>query len=210
MRASVAQAFDENGEGLVLRGQKFTWNESIGKSPHIPAEQAKALIAQVLNRYHMERKQMPKRVVIHKSSRFEEPETAGFREALSGIAEIDFVTLGTTGNFRLFRSGANPPLRGTAMHVGKNWLLYTTGYLPSIGRYPHGHVPSPLLIIDHIGDTPKEQLLEEMLLLTKMNWNTANVDGATPITMRFARLVGEILKEVPEGTDPNPKYAYYM
>ncbi len=46
--------------------------------------------------------------------------------------------------------------------------------------------------------------------MTKMNWNTANVDGAAPITMRFARLVGEVLKEVPEGTEPNPKYAYYM
>jgi hypothetical protein len=210
MRASVAQAFDEHGEGMVLRGQKFAWSEGVGKSPHMPYDQAKALVAQVLGRYRQERKQMPKRVVIHKSSRFDEPETTGFREALCDISETDFVTLGMTGNFRLFRSGANPPLRGTAAQIGKHWLLYTTGYLPSIGRYPHGHVPSPLLIIDHIGDTPKEQLLKETLLLTKMNWNSANVDGAGPITMRFARLVGEILKEVPEDSEPNPKYAYYM
>jgi hypothetical protein len=26
--------------------------------------------------------------------------------------------------------------------------------LPSLGRYPHGHVPAPLQITDHIGDTP--------------------------------------------------------
>jgi hypothetical protein len=71
-------------------------------------------------------------------------------------------------------------------------------------------VPAPLRIVDHYGDTSKNQLLKELFVLTKMNWNTANVDGAFPITLQFARLVGEILKEFPENETPNPKYIYYM
>ena len=43
LRTSVVQAFDENGQGLVLRGHKFHWDEKkYGKSPHLPADQAKS------------------------------------------------------------------------------------------------------------------------------------------------------------------------
>jgi hypothetical protein len=30
-----------------------------------------------------------------------------------------------------------------------------------------------LQITDHVGDTPSSELLDEVLLLTKMNWNSA-------------------------------------
>ncbi|GAK59606.1 hypothetical protein U27_06591 [Candidatus Vecturithrix granuli] len=210
MRASIAQAFDENGDGLILRGQKFRWDDELGKSPHMPENLAKQLIGEVLSRYQSECKHLPRRVVIHKSSRFETGELDGFKRALTGISEYDLVTVGTTGDFRLFRSGEYPPLRGTIMNIGDNYFLYTTGYIPEIGKYPHGHVPAPLRIVDHYGDTIENQLLQELFVLTKMNWNTANVDGAYPITLQFARLVGDILREIPENQEPNPKYIYYM
>jgi hypothetical protein len=210
MRASIAQAFNEHGDGLVLRGQKFKWDDEIGKSPHLTQTLANQLVTEVIHRYQMELKQKPRRVVIYKSSRFEPAERDGFKNALVEVPEYDLVTVGTSGNFRLFRSGEYPPLRGTIMNVGKNHFLYTTGYVPELKKYPHGHVPAPLRIVDHYGDTSKNQLLQELFVLTKMNWNTANVDGAFPITLQFARLVGEILKEFPEDEIPNPKYIYYM
>jgi len=210
MRASIAQAFNEHGDGLVLRGQKFKWDDEIGRSPHLTQILANQLVTEVLHRYQVECKQKPRRVVIYKSSRFEPTEQDGFKKALTEVPEYDLVTVGTSGNFRLFRSGEYPPLRGTVMNVGKNYFLYTTGYIPALKKYPHGHVPAPLRIVDHYGDTSKNQLLKELFVLTKMNWNTANVDGAFPITLQFARLVGEILKEFPENETPNPKYIYYM
>ncbi len=211
MRASIAQAFNEHGDGLVLRGQKFKWDDEIGKSPHLTRILANQLVTEVLHRYQIECKQKPRRVVIYKSSRFEPDERDGFRKALlAEIPEYDLVTVGTSGNFRLFRSGEYPPLRGTLMNIGNNYFLYTTGYVPELKKYPHGHVPAPLRIVDHYGDTSKNQLLHELFVLTKMNWNTANVDGAFPITLQFARVVGEILKEFPEEETPNPKYIYYM
>ncbi len=210
MRASVAQAFNEHGDGLVLRGQKFRWDDDLGKSPHMPAHLAQQLVTEVLERYRIENKQLPRRVVIHKSSRYTAEEREGFKDALRDIPEVDLVTVGTSSNFRLFREGEYPPLRGTLMHIGNNYFLYTTGYLPELGKYPHGHVPSPLRVVNHYGDSSKTQLLKEILILTKMNWNTANVDGAFPITLQFARLVGEILREIPEDRLPNPKYSFYM
>jgi hypothetical protein len=55
-----------------------------------------------------------------------------------------------------------------------------------------------------------ETLLKETLALTKMNWNNTQFDGGLPITMRAARQVGEILKHVPEGGMPDPRYRFYM
>lgn len=210
MRASIAQAFNEHGDGLVLRGQKFRWDDELGKAPHMPAHLAHQLIDEVLERYKIECKQPPRRVVIHKSSQYTHDERDGFTDALKSISEVDLVTVGTSGNFRLFREGEYPPLRGTLMHIGDSYFLYTTGYLPEIKKYPHGHVPAPLRIVDHYGDSSKTKLLNEILTLTKMNWNTANVDGTFPITLQFARLVGEILREIPEDRMPNPKYSFYM
>ena len=210
IRASIAQAFNEYGDGLVLRGQKFKWDDKLDKSPHLSETLAQQLVEDVLLHYHAEGRQLPRRVVIHKSSRFRPEEQEGFKKALSRIPEYDFVTVGTTGNFRLLRGGRYPPLRGTVLSTGNIHILYTTGYIPELGKYPHGHVPMPLRVADHYGDSTKTQLLKELFVLTKMNWNTADVDGAWPITLQFARVVGDILKEIPDDQIPEPKYVYYM
>ena len=49
------------------------------------------------------------------------------------------------------------------------------------------------------------------MVLTKMNWNSANLSGLMPITLRFSRLVSDVLREIPEGGgEPESKYKYYM
>lgn len=210
LRTSVVQAFDEHGEGLVLRGHQFHWDEEkYGKSPHLPEEQAKELIDMVLEKYKLENEQLPQRMVIHKTSRFEPEEQDGFQQALKGVSRFDLVSLCPTSEIRLLRAGQYPPLRGTVFHVGDVSYCYTSGYLRSKG-YPHGHVPSPLQIADHKGDTTRTELLREVLTLTKMNWNSANMFGLMPITLRFSRLVGDILREVPDSETPKAKYKFYM
>jgi hypothetical protein len=210
LRTSVVQAFDEDGDGLVLRGHKFQWDEERqGKSPHLSEELAGLLIDMVLERYHQERKQLPQRVIVQKSSRFEPAERVGFEQALKKVSQYDLVALAPESAVRLMRAGRYPPLRGAWFRMGDAFYLYTSGYLPKVRGYPHGHVPSPLQITDHVGDTAPAQLLREVLVLTKMNWNSANVGGLKPITLRFSGLVGDILREVPEHLDPQPKYKYY-
>ena len=170
----------------------------------------RALIDMVLEQYRYENgDRLPHRVVIHKSSRFESEEHQGFRQALREVSEIDLVSLTPTSDARLLRTGKYPPLRGTVFHAGDISYCYTSGYIRGKG-YPHGHVPSPLQIADHKGDTSRTELLREVLVLTKMNWNSANMFGLMPITLRFSRLVGDILREVPENEKPRSKYKFYM
>jgi hypothetical protein len=209
LRASVVQAFDENGDGLVLRGHRFHWDDKQGKSPHLSAQMADDLISMVLERYKQERNQLPQRVVVHKTSGFEPDEQKGFESALAKVQRYDLISLCPTSQSRLLRAGKYPPLRGTSFGIGDVTNLYTSGYIPTLGRFPHGHVPSPLRIGDHIGDTAIRSLMQEIMVLTKMNWNSANFSGLWPITLRFSRLVGEVLREIGD-REPEPKYKFYM
>jgi hypothetical protein len=211
LRTSVVQAFDEDGEGLVLRGHSFHWDDAKERrSPHLTEELAGRLTEMILDQYKNERHHPPQRVIIQKTSRFEPAEKAGFEQALSRVGRYDLVALSPDSASRLVRAGQYPPLRGTHFQVGDISYLYTTGYLSLLGRYPHGHVPSPLQIADHVGDTATPQLLREMLMLTKMNWNSADYASSSPITIRFSKQVAEILREVPELVTPQQKFKYYM
>ena len=210
LQSSVAQAFDENGTGLVLRGPDFAWNVAEqGPTPHLSAEQANALLSLVLGRYQQETKRAPARVVVHKTSRFTSEEREGFKSALGTITQSDLVAVRSTSEIRLIRAGQYPPLRGTLFSVSELHFLYTTGYITALEEYPHGHVPSPLEIADHHGDSSAEDVAREILLLTKMNWNSAGFAGALPITVRFSRLVGDIMREVPADREPQPQFKFY-
>ncbi|GCE16742.1 hypothetical protein [Dictyobacter kobayashii] len=206
MCASVAQAFNEYGDGMVLRGQDFPWDtRTQGKSPHLDSNQAKLLIDLVLKQYKETMKNLPQRVVVHKSSHFWSPEEEGFQDALRSVSRYDLVSIRPTNRIRLFREGQYPPLRGTAFTIDDVRYLYTTGFIPSLKTYPHGHVPSPLQISDYIGDTSLTTIQEEILLLTKMNWDTTAFADVRPITLRFSQLVGDIMHEIPIGREPLPQ-----
>jgi hypothetical protein len=186
LQSSIVQAFDERGEGLVLRGPDFKWDQrEEGRSPHLPAETARILLGMVLGRYRAERGAMPRRVVVHKSSKFEPDERDGFHDALREVELHDLVALTRTSDWRLFRAGKYPPLRGTVLSAGSHSMLYTTGWVSNLG-YDHGHVPAPVRITDHVGDTASRLLLSEILTLTKMNWNSSGFAETMPITLRFA------------------------
>ena len=71
MRSGIAQAFDYLGQGVVLRGDPFEWDvEEHGKTPHLTRAGAADLMKKALGEYEKISCLPPKRVVVHKSSRF--------------------------------------------------------------------------------------------------------------------------------------------
>ena len=72
------------------------------------------------------------------------------------------------------------------------------------------YVPRPLEIrCDQVAATPT-YLAQEILALTKMNWNNTQFDGKEPITLRCARQVGQILKYFGPDDHYQPYYRFYM
>ncbi len=72
------------------------------------------------------------------------------------------------------------------------------------------YVPQALGIRLEKAEQGPQFLAQEVLALTKMNWNNTQFDGFEPITIRAARKVGKILKYVPASTKIQSRYSFYM
>ena len=211
MGTSLAQVFTPEGDGLVIRGERVPWSRE--KAPHLKEDAAKRLLEAAIELFAKHSDGCaPNRVVIHKSSKFSDDEVKGFKKATGDIPRFDFVAiLDRAKKIRLFREGYHPVLRGTMVTLpDKSWLLYTKGYIPFMKLYPGPHVPRPLEIVQHFGDTSPEQISQEILALTKLNWNSADFASNNPITLHFSKQVGRILREMVSDSTPKSKYMYYM
>jgi len=152
----------------------------------------------------------PVRVVIHKRTLYTEAETKGFNKAIGNFKK-DFVTI-PRRNFgiRFMRQGSYPVLRGTVISLSQNdHLLYTSGYIPRIRTYPGHRIPQPLLI-HHVGDSEIKEICDEILGLTKLNWNTTAFSTYLPITLAFSTRVGQVLSELEKGEQLQNHYRFYM
>lgn len=209
MRSSIAQVFSPMGEGLVLRGDKAEKTQS-DKSPRLDAAATRKLMHKVVSTYKRHMKVKPTRIVVHKSSIFSDDEIDGIESSLKGIHAWDIISLDYS-YLRLFRAGKAPPLRGTYIVTSDNRChLYTRGYVPFHGMYWGPSTPRPLVITQHLGDTPTREICKEILGLTKMNWNSSAFSMREPITLGFARKVGSILSDAETKTEPKTRYLYYM
>ncbi|MDX2272122.1 MAG: hypothetical protein NW237_09270 [Cyanobacteriota bacterium] len=211
LHTSLAQLFDELGNSVILRGTPV----AIGKDdrqPHLTAYQAHALLKESLSEYALALGNFPARLVIHKSSKFNDQEIDGFRSAASEarVNSIDFVSILDT-DIRLFRGQTYPPYRGTLIELdSKTNLLYTKGSVNYYKTYTGKYIPHPLEIRVADADESPKVICEEILALTKMNWNNTQFDGRLPITIQCSRKVGEIMKYLSEHDNPQVRYCYYM
>ncbi len=211
IQTSVAQIFNERGDGLIVRGGQAIIKKD--RSPHLSREDAKKLLADALKRYRREHRQSPARIVLHKSSYYSKDEIEGFEEAAEeqNIELLDFLSLRSERGLRLFREGIYPPLRGTFMSLDEErHLLYTRGSVDFFQTYPGMYIPVPLLMRKEHGDGHAKLLATEVLALTKMDWNRTQFDGALPITIGAARRVGKLLRHMPDGEPLQARYAFYM
>ena len=210
---STAQVFNERGEGVILRGGTAQISKD-DKQIHLSDEDAYNLLKNALQIYQKEHKHFPARVVIHKSSKHNGDEINGFENALRdhsiGPELADFISV-TRSSTRLFRGNRYPPLRGTFLDTeGEYFVLYTKGSVDFFSTYPGMYVPKPLgFRCDQVAETPT-YLAQEILTLTKMNWNNTQFDGGEPITLRCARQVGQILKYFGPNDHYQPYYRFYM
>lgn len=212
LQTSVAQVFNERGDGVIVRGAQVTQSKD-DRQPHLTGDDARDLLEQSLARYRSEHRTMPARVVLHKTSSFTAAELDGFQAAADNdrIDQLELIWIPRSDPFRLFRTGEHAPLRGTMLSLSdERHLLYTRGSVPLYKTYAGMYVPSVLPFRVAQADSSAAEIASELLMLTKMNWNATQLDGRVPITLRTADSVGDILKHLGPDNPPQPRYAYYM
>jgi len=212
LQTSLAQIFDEQGKGVILRGSPVQIDKKGDRQPHLTEEQAYELLRHAIEAYKFAEGVSPKRVVLHKSSKYTESEVEGFTKAIEEkqITTFDFVNI-VESDVRLFRMGNYPPLRGTSIELAEhNHLLYTKSAVSYYQTYAGMYIPRPIEIRMEALNSSSRKVCEEILSLTKMNWNNTQFDGKMPITIECSRSVGSILKYLNENEKPETRYSFYM
>jgi hypothetical protein len=207
----LAQIFDEQGKGVILRGSPVQIDKT-DRQPHLTQEQAYSLLTQSIKTYQSAEGIKPKRIVVHKTSKYTEAEREGFIESIENneISTFDFVTI-IDSKIKLFRAGAYPPLRGTCIELLENqYLLYSKSSVSYYKTYAGMYIPQPIEIRIEEMNASGKIICQEILALTKMNWNNTQFDGRLPITIECSRNVGAIMKYLNENEIPNKRYGFYM
>ncbi|WP_316158600.1 MULTISPECIES: hypothetical protein [unclassified Bradyrhizobium] len=206
--ASVAQAFSSDHEPFCLKGAHIDHQQRIDRQPYLNESQAYSLMKDVMEGYRLRTGLLPKRIVVHKTSVYQSEEEKGFRRAVKGsVPGCDLVWLRQTP-FRLVRKGAEEPWRGTLCQIEGESFLFTSGYVPWWEEFPGAHIPSPIQI-GSAGETDIEARAREILLLSKMNWNSSDGITRLPVTLLFAKRVGEIMTELSDNVAPNPSFRFH-
>ena len=207
--ASVAQAFSTDVEPFTLKGETIDHTQRRDRQPYLREEQAAALMKEVLDGYEARAGVLPSRVVVHKTTMYQPEEEKGFRDGTrSRVPACDLVWMRSTA-FRLIRKGTQEPWRGTLCTVGTETYLYTSGFVPWWNEYPGPHIPAPIQV-GAVGDTDLRQRALEILALSKMNWNNTEGLSRFPITISFAKKVGQLMSELSDNQAPNPSYRFHM
>ena len=99
---------------------------------------------------------------------------------------------------------AFPLPRGTLVKIGKNEaLLWTHGAVKSNGfnrdkSYVKGGkgYPSPILIRRFNGKMPLEKIAQDILMLTKMDYNSADIlYSNVPVTIKYTNKIVNVIKQ---------------
>ena len=211
VQSSLAQAFSSEGEGFAICQAQGSWPSDDHRllNVHLSEEQAFDLGQRIVAEYASRTGRSPLRLVIHKTSHFDDSEVHGFRAALGDIPIVSLVTM-VPSAFRLVRFGMYPPKVGTICSVnGARTFVYTSGYIPEIETYPGPHIPQPFEVRS-IGPEDSVAAATDIFNLTRMNWNTADVRGKWPVTLSFARRVGGILDEFGELDPEETSFRYFV
>lgn len=152
--------------------------------------------------------ELPKRVVIHKRTPFRNDEIKGLVDSLSsaGIQDVELIEITYEDDLKCFALNYNcsdadafPVLRGLCFPLNNNTMyLYTHGISPSVKaanrKYFQGgkSVPLPLKVIRHYGSSNMAQIANEILGLSRMNWNSFNLYSKLPCTIESSNQIAQI------------------
>lgn len=201
--------YSADGLGLHYRLSKIENPILIHRNPHLSVDDALRLAEDVRQLFFESRGRLPERIVIHKRTPFLKTEREGLLRGLRDVPQVDLVEINVEPTIRCIASFNTPsgfsvdtaPLdRGTAILFDRfKFLLWVNGNArPSASgeNYYMGkfRIPAPVLVKKHWGPSNLETLADEILALSKMNWNTFDLYTRLPATIHSSNEIARIGK----------------
>ena len=207
----AAQMFLDSGDGLVFKGAVGPWYNPDNYQYHLSKESAKDLLSMSIKGFEKRNNRRPKEIFIHGKTYFNEEEWEGFQEAAGDQTKIFGIRITSEKYFKLFREGDFPVLRNSLLVTRKNSaFLWTKGFIPRLQSVLGLETPNPLNIQIIKGETDIITVCQDILALTKLNYNTCIFGDGMPVTLKFADRIGEILTAGPNENLEVLPFKYYI
>jgi hypothetical protein len=208
----AAQMFLDSGDGVVFRGQDGRWYSQKDKAYHLSESAAHNLLSGLLKAYNDLGGQPLTEIFLHCHSSIDSEEFKGFQRACpEGVKLVGIRVRQERSGLRMFREGKLPVMRGSFWEIDKRTAyLWGTGYKPKISNYDGWETPAPLRIDIQHGSADIKQVAEDILALTKLNYNSCKMGDSEPVTIGFSDAVGEILVSNPTIKNPSAKFKFYI
>ena len=204
-----SHVYTSDGLGMKYKLSKLQ-DVTIDKkhNPYLSENEAYRLGLNIKELFYKSFTELPKRVVIHKRTPFRNDEIKGLVDSLSsaGIQDVELIEITYEDDLKCFALNYNcsdadafPVLRGLCFPLNNNTMyLYTHGISPSVKaanrKYFQGgkSVPLPLKVTRHYGSSNMAQIANEILGLSRMNWNSFNLYSKLPCTIESSNQIAQI------------------
>lgn len=208
----AAQMFLDSGDGIVFKGAVGPWYDNKKRQFSLSRTAARDLAKMVVGAFTQKTGAPPTEVFFHGRAYFDDEEWRGFTEAVDeSKTRVVGVRIRTEPFFRAYRATRHPVLRGLVLvRHPRSALLFTSGYSPRIQTYAGREVPRPLRIDLLNGEADIETVAQDVLTLTKLNYNTCLLGDGSPVTLRFADGIGEILTAGPVPANRPLPFKHYI
>lgn len=207
----AAQMFLDSGDGLVFRGNIGPWYNPENRQYHLSRESAYELLDKALNTFYLKNGKYPKELFIHAKTYFDDEEWNGFIEACDNKSNILGIRIRDDRVFKLFRDYTYPILRGMMYRVDdKIAFLWTRGFIPQLQTVLGLETPNPLSAEICRGKADINIVCQDILALTKLNYNACIFGDGKPVTLRFADMIGEILTAGPSSDIEILPFKHYI
>lgn len=208
----AAQLFLNSGDGIVFRGRMGPWYSPRDRQFHLDRRAAQEVLEGTLRTYREQEGKPLTEVFLHSRSEISDEEFAGYRAACPKHVKLVGVRVRTERSGpRLFRNGAMPVQRGSFWALNdRTGFLFASGFKARLGTYDGWETPAPLRIDIQHGDADVRQVAQDILGLTKLNYNACTMGDSQPVTVGFSDAVGEILVANPTVLTPKPQFKFYI
>jgi hypothetical protein len=200
--------YNSSGEGLQFRLSPIQNPIWIRRNPFMSLEDARNLGETIRQLFYETKMKLPRRVVIHKQTCFRKEEQDGLRAGLGGIDEVEMLEVNFDFALRYLSSVRKqdgsfdednyPVRRGTILQQDSfSFLLWVHGVTDSVQmglKYFKGkrRIPTPIMVTRYAGNSDITTIGNEIIALSKMDWNSADMYSQLPATIQSSRQIARI------------------
>lgn len=182
------------------------------ENPHLTRDQMRAVMSRSARLYQDHHAgNLPSRIVVHKTTAFRDDEIEGVFDAWGAADEIECVRVQGSTPWRGVQLVAAKPSQGPSQPAGwpvqrgtmqflsgRDALLYVNGTAPGLASGNNFYqgaksIPSPLLVSRDAGIGPLERTADDVLALTKMDWNNDALYDPLPVTIRYSQTLARVI-----------------